>query len=153
MNTREEHEMDLLTVKETADLLRVAPITVRRHIASGRLPALRIGRAIRIEREAVERVITLTGERPPQDEDVILEGESTHADDPFWEIAGIANSAESEATDSTENHDQDLEGRPFTRDDSLWNLVGIFESGPDDPTDVSENHDKYLAEAYADTHE
>ena len=56
-------------------------------------------------------------------------------------------------TDVSVNHDQDLEGRPFTRDDALWNLVGIFESGPDDPTDVSENHDRYLAEAYADTHE
>lgn len=145
--------MDLLTVKETAELLRVAPITVRRHIASGRLPALRIGRAIRIEREAVERVITLAGGRPLQDEDLILEGESTHAEDPFWEIVGIAKSAEGEPTDGTENQDLDAEARPFTREDALWNLVGIFESGPDDPTDVSENHDRYLAEAYADTHE
>lgn len=40
----------------------------------------------------------------------------------------------------------------LTRDDTLWNIVGCI---PDHrgPTDVSENVDKYLADAYADTHE
>lgn len=40
----------------------------------------------------------------------------------------------------------------LTRDDTLWNIVGSI---PDHggPTDVSENVDKYLADAYADTHE
>ena len=36
--------MELLTVDEVAQLLRVSPLTVRRHIASGRLPALKVGR-------------------------------------------------------------------------------------------------------------
>jgi hypothetical protein len=40
---------------------------------------------------------------------------------------------------------------PFTSDDALWDIVGIGES--EGPTDVSENKHRYLAEAYADTHE
>ena len=50
--------MELLTVKETARLLRVSPITVRRYIASGRLPAERVGRGIRVRREAIEGFVT-----------------------------------------------------------------------------------------------
>jgi len=38
--------MDLLTVHETAAMLKVNPDTVRRYITSGRLPAVRIGRLI-----------------------------------------------------------------------------------------------------------
>jgi excisionase family DNA binding protein len=43
-----------LTVDETAAMLKVNPETIRRYIASGRLPAVRIGRRIRIRREAIE---------------------------------------------------------------------------------------------------
>jgi excisionase family DNA binding protein len=50
--------MDFLTVNETAQLLRVSPITVRRYIASGRLAAERVGRGIRVRREAIEAFIT-----------------------------------------------------------------------------------------------
>ena len=45
--------MDLLTVDETAKLLKVAPVTVRRYIAAGRLPAVRVGRSVRVRRESV----------------------------------------------------------------------------------------------------
>jgi excisionase family DNA binding protein len=48
--------MDLLTVRETAAMLRVNPITVRRYIASGRLEAVRVGRRIRVPLEAVGRL-------------------------------------------------------------------------------------------------
>jgi excisionase family DNA binding protein len=49
--------MDLLTVKETAQLLRVSPITIRRYIASGRLSAERVGRGIRVRRESIEAFV------------------------------------------------------------------------------------------------
>lgn len=42
---------------------------------------------------------------------------------------------------------------PITADDPLWDMIGVLSGGPDSPGDVAENHDKYLAEAYADTHE
>ena len=46
--------MDLLTVDEVAKLLKISPITVRRHIASGDLPAVRAGRAVRVRRDSAE---------------------------------------------------------------------------------------------------
>jgi excisionase family DNA binding protein len=47
-----------LTVKEVAERLRLHPITVRRLIASGRLPAVRIGRAVRVREGDVGSVGT-----------------------------------------------------------------------------------------------
>ncbi|MGI8552510.1 MAG: helix-turn-helix domain-containing protein [Dehalococcoidia bacterium] len=52
--------MDLLTVHETAAKLKLNPKTVRRYIASGRLPALRISRRVRIERATAEAHATPT---------------------------------------------------------------------------------------------
>lgn len=43
-------------------------------------------------------------------------------------------------------------GKVFTKDDPLWDIVGLLKDDGG-PTDVSANVDKYLAEAYADTHE
>jgi len=50
--------MDLLTVDETAAMLRVNPVTIRRYIKSGRLPAVRVGRHVRIEKETAEALAT-----------------------------------------------------------------------------------------------
>lgn len=41
----------------------------------------------------------------------------------------------------------------ITKDDSLWDIVSIADRPEDPIADVSENKNKYLAEAYADTHE
>ena len=74
----------LLTVDEVAKRLRLHPITVRRHIKSGRLPATRIGRSIRVReedivatRELAKSVAKMTPEefreyiwRPPSREEV-----------------------------------------------------------------------------------
>lgn len=49
--------MELLTVNETAKLLRVSPITVRRRIADGQLEAVRVGKGIRVRREAVDEFL------------------------------------------------------------------------------------------------
>lgn len=45
--------MALLTVPEVAERLRVHQMTVRRHIRSGKLPAMRVGRRYRIREEDV----------------------------------------------------------------------------------------------------
>jgi excisionase family DNA binding protein len=49
--------MDLLTVDETARLLKVTPITVRRYIAAGRLQGLKVGKGVRIRREAIDQLL------------------------------------------------------------------------------------------------
>jgi excisionase family DNA binding protein len=49
--------MDLLTVDEIARLLKVNPVTVRRFISTGRLPAVRVGRRIRVHRKDAEALL------------------------------------------------------------------------------------------------
>jgi excisionase family DNA binding protein len=43
----------LMTVNQLAELWQVSPRTVRRMIADGRLPVVRLGRAVRIRVQAV----------------------------------------------------------------------------------------------------
>lgn len=50
--------MDLLTVREAAAMLRVSQVTLRRYVASGKLPAVRVGRNVRIERSAAAEIAT-----------------------------------------------------------------------------------------------
>jgi len=47
----------LLTVEEVADLLRLSTRQVRRLIADGRLQAVHLGRAVRVEPGALARLI------------------------------------------------------------------------------------------------
>ncbi|MBA2449306.1 MAG: helix-turn-helix domain-containing protein [Chloroflexi bacterium] len=98
--------MDLLTVQETARMLKVAPITIRRYIAGGRLPAVKVGRGLRVEREAVEQLIQPVAVRP-------INGRVAKrptgrrktgilsADDPIWDIVGTGRSEG--PTDVSEN--------------------------------------------------
>jgi excisionase family DNA binding protein len=90
--------MELLTVKETARLLRVSPITIRRYIASGRLPAERVGRGIRVRRRSVEHFVTPIAPKSSLEEvesDTDF-GKPFTMDDPLWNIAGIGYSDDSE---------------------------------------------------------
>jgi excisionase family DNA binding protein len=149
--------MEFLTVKETAQLLRVSPITVRRYIASGQLAAERVGRGIRVRREAIEEFVTPI---EPDDE----RSEPFTMDDPLWEIVGIGRSEGqndvarnkhryladaylSEIHDPEDDSGPDeLPVKPFTMDDPLWSVFGTGES--DDPIEVAENKYDYLADAY-----
>jgi excisionase family DNA binding protein len=53
-NSTRRTPLELLTVQETAALLKLNPKTVRNYIATGRLAARRIGRRVRVERAAAE---------------------------------------------------------------------------------------------------
>jgi excisionase family DNA binding protein len=145
--------MEFLTVKETAQLLRVSPITVRRYIASGQLAAERVGRGSRVRREAIEEFIT------PVEPDESL-GKPFTMDDPLWDIVGIgasdvpddvasnkhkyvADAIEASWSDDPEEEVEDA--RPRTVLEGLGISVGIFRSG--ERTDIAAHKEEYLADA------
>ena len=89
---------ELLTVDEVARECRIHPITVRRHIAAGRLRAVRIGRRVRIRREDLEAFAEEAGpgaERPREKTGII------GPDDPL--IRSIGCISDDSATDVSEN--------------------------------------------------
>ena len=49
-----EQPDNLVSVREVADQLGVHPATIRRLIHDGRLDAVRVGRVLRVHREAVD---------------------------------------------------------------------------------------------------
>lgn len=91
-----------MTVQETARLLRVSPVTVRRYIASRRLPAVRVGKGVRVRKEDIENLPTPVeleeaGTRPGPK----LRGRPTSEADSLWNIVGIGRSEG--PTDVSEN--------------------------------------------------
>lgn len=76
----DEHEESFLTVAEVAELLRLNQQTVRNWIDAGSLPAVRVGRRVRIKRSDLDRIVEsgYRGTPPPA---AITPGPS--ADD-FW---------------------------------------------------------------------
>ncbi len=139
--------MELFTVKETAQMLRVSPITVRRYIASGELSAHRVGRGIRVKRQDVEDFL----------EPVMPAGRPFTLDDPLWNIDGIGSPREREniaehkdeykadaiLASSSDEEDYDvasvLRGQPISRDDPLYDFIETGEwNGANDVVDDSE---------------
>jgi excisionase family DNA binding protein len=54
----------LISVREVADRLGVHPETIRRLIHDGRLDAVRVGRVLRVHRDAVDRFLALQRVKP-----------------------------------------------------------------------------------------
>ncbi len=98
--------MDPLTVNEVANQLRISPMTVRRHIAAGRLHAVRIGRSIRISRDAVEHFTVPVAPDATRGH-VVDEPEPRPFtfDDPLWDIVGMIKDG---PPDLAANHDRYL---------------------------------------------
>ena len=76
------HDLDLLTVEEAADILRVSRPTIRRWVKAGRLPAIRVGprhlrirrgELTRVEKRATPETPSASGEGAETDEE-LLEG-------------------------------------------------------------------------------
>ena len=49
--------MELLTVKEASEMLRLSPTTIRRYIKHGKLEGLQYGRDIKVKKDSVENLI------------------------------------------------------------------------------------------------
>ena len=136
--------MELLTIQETAKQLKLPTATVRRYIATGRLPAVQIGRHIRVRQDALEQ--SLKPVRPVHRRKPHYRRAGVFTkDDPLWSIVGIAGSDEGKDT-RRGAEDADKHAGVFTKDDSLWGIVGMFAS--EEPEDIAVNKDRYLAEAY-----
>lgn len=73
-------EESFLTVAEVAEMLKLNQQTVRNWIDQGSLPALRVGRRVRIKRSDFERIIeqSYSGASPPT-----RQGSGASAED-FW---------------------------------------------------------------------
>jgi len=94
--------MELLTVNETAVMVKVSPPTVRLHIAAGRLSVVQVGRAVRIRRDALEQLITpMPKADSEEDETTVPLGRPITADDSLWNIVGIID--DDGPTDVSEN--------------------------------------------------
>src|SRR6201996_5623596 len=65
--TSGEHEDSYLTVAEVAELLKLNQQTIRNWIDAGSLPAIRVGRRVRIKREDLDAIIDAgaSGAVPP----------------------------------------------------------------------------------------
>ena len=97
--------MELLTVEEAARMLRISSVSVRRHVASGRLPAVRVGRSVRIDKDAVEQfavpILPSEANLPsPAGEGHVFSFES-----PLWDLVGAVRDG---PADLSENHDRHL---------------------------------------------
>jgi excisionase family DNA binding protein len=58
---------DLLSIQEVAQITGLHEITIRRYVRSGELEAVRIGRRIRVRREAVEGLLKPMRPEPEQE--------------------------------------------------------------------------------------
>lgn len=98
--------MELLTIQETAAILKVSPITVRRFIKSRRLPAVRVGRALRVRREDVESLpepANPTETSGTEEDDAHLFTEN----DPFLKLIGMGGSSDVPYDESTNDVSRD----------------------------------------------
>ena len=55
---------EIMTTKEVAKYLRLHEITVCKHAAEGKMPAVRVGRVWRFDKEAIDKWISGGGKTP-----------------------------------------------------------------------------------------
>jgi excisionase family DNA binding protein len=77
---------ELLTVDQVARICRVHPVTVRRHIASGRLRSVRAGRGVRIRRDDLEAYLEQATAAHSAHEATT---DRFTKEDPLWNIVGM----------------------------------------------------------------
>ncbi len=100
--------MELLTLREAAQALRVSPITVRRYISAGQIEAVKAGKGVRIRKEAVDRFLQPVTPRRGVKEPTQPRARLFTKDDALFRIVGIANGRADDVTDVSENVDKYL---------------------------------------------
>jgi excisionase family DNA binding protein len=92
--------MELLTIDDTAQTLKVSPTTVRRFIAEGRLPAVKVGKGVRVRKEAVEQLAQPVEPKARRER---LQARPMTADDPMSKLVGSVTDAP--PTDSSKKYE------------------------------------------------
>lgn len=95
--------MELLTVYETAQILKVTPITVRRYIAAGRLAAVKVGKGVRVRKEAVDQFLEPVDLTKPKRKPPIRRSKLFTKRDTLFNIIGIAEGPADDVTDVSSN--------------------------------------------------
>lgn len=85
---------EMLTVEEIARTCRLHEMTIRRHIAEGKLKAVRVGKRVRVRKEDLEAYMTpaVSGGKQADRHKSRPRGQPITADDSLWNIVGIASS-------------------------------------------------------------
>ncbi|NOX63126.1 MAG: helix-turn-helix domain-containing protein [Chloroflexi bacterium] len=130
---------EFLSVKQAAQLLRRSETTVRRYIRSGKLEAVRVGRHVRVPREAVEALMVgeATDFREPA-RPLYRTASETESLDKIAMKIGFASPTRGRRKIEVVEQSQLEEGYAI-----LDKLVGFCQSNR---TDASINHDEIVYE-------
>ncbi|MBI4311929.1 MAG: helix-turn-helix domain-containing protein [Chloroflexi bacterium] len=94
---------ELLTISEAARALRVSAVTVRRHIAQGEIRAVRVGRQVRVSKEALAAFVKPLAKGKASTHASRRRTQPLTSDDPLWKLVGSATDAP--PTDSSRKYD------------------------------------------------
>jgi excisionase family DNA binding protein len=95
--------MELLTVHDVAEILKISPVTVRRFITAGKQPAVRVGRGVRVRKAALDQVARPVESRSPTAKSTPPAGRPMTADDPLSKLVGSVTDAP--PTDSSRKYE------------------------------------------------
>lgn len=108
--TSGEFEESFLTVAEVADLLRLNQQTVRNWIDAGSLPAVRVGRRVRIKRSDLDRILESGYRGTPPPASTIAGPSATD----FWSgepVGAVETAPQEDADPASSTADDAGEGR------------------------------------------
>ena len=98
----------LLTVQDVARYCQVHEATVRRHIASGRLRSVHVGRAVRVRSEDLESYLKpeaqTASEATDDDDRSEPEWKPFTKDDSLWNIVGMIDNPDGDTWVSGDKH-------------------------------------------------
>ncbi len=106
--------MELLTIQEAAATLKVSRITIRRHIAGGRLKAVKAGKLVRISKDSLERLLAPIAPAAGAPQRLSRRTRCLTPEDALWELVGAFRT--DEPTDASRTHEYLAEAlAPSTR--------------------------------------
>lgn len=95
--------MELLTVDETARILRLNPITIRRYIADGRLVGIKVGQRVRVPRESLDDFTRPVDVKPARYRQPPA-GKVFSEDDRLWRIVGAFESGAADVSEEKQKY-------------------------------------------------